>query len=280
MNDAKRERLGAPQEFKLLEDLGRWAREQESRSVRVEPTFQPMSRDREEELIEQILGPERTEPAARPARAMAAAAPIQVLEREAAANDHGRFLAVVGYAATAAAVIGTFLAVRPQTEPDPARALAARSAASVPAKPSFGSLRIDGGRPLPVHQGVSVPDDQPPLCLGRPMQLTLAATKGQRIEPSAPLEITLEATPPWGASHRFIYAIGHDDRFEWVDGGQALVFRGPLEQLAPLSPGPWTLQLSAGAPGACSHRNDRSGCLSMPAQTIEVIAQDSCDARR
>lgn len=277
MNDAKRDRLGDPQEFKLLEDLGRWVREQEPSYALVEPAFQPMSREREEELLAQILGPESSEVAARP-RAVPAVAPILMPEREAAANDHGRFLAIAGYVATAAAIVGTFFVVRPRTEPD--QALAARDATSAPAKPTFGSVRIDGGGPLPAHQGLGVPKGQQPLCLGRPMQLTLAAIKGQRIDPSVPLEVTLVAAPPWGPSHRFVYDIGHEGRFEWVDGGQALVFRGPLEQLAPLTPGPWTLQLSAGAPGACSHRDDRSGCLSMPAQTIEVIARDGCDAHR
>jgi hypothetical protein len=268
MNDAKRDRLGDPQEFKLLEDLGRWVRDEEASRELVEPAFQPMAQDRAEALIERLLGPERAAPAP---------APIVVPVREAAANDPGRLRAIVGYAATAAAIVGTFFAVKPRTEPDPARSIAAREATSVPAKPSIGSVRLDGGGPLPAHQGPGDPRDPTLLCLGRPMQLTLAATMGQRMDPVAPLEVTLDATPPWGSSHRFVFDIGHDDRFEWVDGGQALVFRGPLEHLAPLTPGPWTLQLSAGMPGACSHREDRSGCLSMSAQTIEVISRDACD---
>lgn len=138
-------------------------------------------------------------------------------------------------------------------------------------------MRIDGGGPPPAHQGASPSPEAQLLCQDRPMRLVLATPLGSSIDTNAPLELTLEATPPAGSGHRFAFDVRRDERWQWVDGGRALLFAGTLEQLAPLTPGRWTLQVSAGAPGACSVRGGL-GCSSLEVRTIEVIAKGSCDA--
>lgn len=268
----------------LLHDLGRWVREQEARAEPVvepvvEPGFEPFPDERADALIERAL-------AAQDAEVVEPAAAVATTSIEPEPPQTGRLLSMAAYlVAAAAAVAATFLAVAPSPEPEDHDRVARHGessglAADGPAGPAFASLRIEGGGPLPLHQGKAIPRDSQQICLGRPMQLTLAVAKEGHVDPSEPLELVLEATPPWGSGHRFTYDVARDERLRWVDGGQALVFSGTLEQLAPLTPGSWTVQLSAGAPGTCSLRREGSGCTSMKVRTLEVIAQEGCDARR
>lgn len=270
MNDGKVERLGDREEFKLLDDLGRWVRDNEAQAARDEPDFVPMPRERREALLDRVVGPAGRDEAA-PATL---GEPTTVPTHEAAANDRGRISTILACLATAAAVAAFFII--PTASPP---SVDGHRQAVADERPGFASIRIDGGGPVPAHLGGgSEPADL--LCLGRPLRLTLAAAKGQRIDPATPLELVLAATPPWGPGHRLTFEIGHDERFTWAGGGRALVYQGPLEHLVPLTPGPWTLELSAGLPGACSRRDDRSACITLPAQTIEVVAEGSCDAPR
>lgn len=297
MNDGNSPRLGDPHEFKLLEDLGRWVRESEAKAERDEPAFERFPAHRVDALIDRVLQVQEQGPPP----TVAATVPIEPQP----ANGRGRWLSSVAYfTVAAAAVVATFFVVVPR--PGSRRAatvadgsselssglwsgrsseLGSEPGVAKDTRPAFASVRIDGGGPPPEHQGAGLvengkPHDAQLVCLGRPLQLALAVTKGQHVDPSVPLEITLEATPPWGSSHRFVYDVGHDDRFAWVDDGQALVFSGTLEQLAPLSPGRWTLQISAGTPGTCSLHQDRSACFSTKVRTIEVIEHNHCDVRR
>jgi len=270
MNDGKVERLGDHEEFKLLDDLGRWVRDNEAKAALDEPDFVPMPRERREALLDRVLGPAGRGEAPPPTFGE----PTTVPTHEAAANDRGRLSTIVGCLAAAAAVAAFF--ALPAASPP--KADGHRHPAG-DERPGFASLRIDGGGPVPAHLGgASEPADL--LCLGRPLRLTLAAARGQQIDPSTPLELVLAATPPWGPGLRLTFEIGHDERFTWAGGGRALVYEGPIERLVPLTPGPWTLELSAGAPGACSRRDDRSACITLPAQTIEVAAEGACNAPR
>lgn len=269
MNERKVEHLGDLEEFKLLDDLGRWVRDNEAQDAQDEPDFVPMPRERREALLDRVLGPAgRDEPAA------TLGEPTTIPTHEAAANDRGRLSAILG-SLVAAAAVAAFFTVQSASPPD----AAGHHPPAGDERPGFASVRIDGGGPVPAHLGGgSEPADR--LCLGRPLRLSLAAAKGQRIDPATPLELVVAATPPWGPGHRLTFEIGHDERFTWAGGGRALVYEGPLEDLVPLTHGPWTLELSAGPPGACSRRDDRSACITLPAQTIEVVAEGSCDAPR
>lgn len=286
MNHERGERLGEPGEFELLEALGRCVRAQEASHADQDVAFAPMPHARREALLDRVLGPglaTETEddpgdevpgppsPAVGPTEPTA----IAVSTDEPAANDGGRAWVWLRYLAGAVAAAAMLVVSVPGSEPEPESG-AHELAPAIPGRPAFGSVRIDGGSPLPAHQGDDDPEESRAVCLGRPLQLTLASTKGQRIDPATPLELVLEATPPHGSGHRLSFELGHDERFAWADDGRALVYEGPLERLAPLAPGPWTLQLRAGAPGACARQADRTGCTTLPVQTIHVLPTSAC----
>lgn len=284
MNHERGHRLGEPGEFELLDDLGRWVREQEASHADQDVAFMPMPPARREALLDRVLGPSlateadpRDTAAGSPSPTVGPTEPAStsVSTDEPAANDGGRASAWLRYLAGAAAAAAMLVAIVPRSEPEPERGVD-ELASAVPARPAFGSVRIDGGSPLPAHQGDDEPGESRTVCLGRSLQLTLASTKGQRIDPATPLELVLEATPPHGSGHRLTFDLGRDERFTWADEGRALVYEGPLERLAPLAPGPWALQLRAGAPGACARPDDRTGCTTLPVQTIHVLPESAC----
>lgn len=279
MNDGKRDRLGDTGEFELLEELGRWTREQgEAEGEPLDPSdevpaFEGFPDDRIDALVDRAL--QIQDESQRPIGELL----------EPAANDRGRLSWVAPAAAAVAAIVGTFAIVTPRSGPrtdlevtQQAPAATGPAAPAIPTAPPFASVRIDGGGPPPSHQGPASTTEPPRICQDRPMQLTLAVTRGQPIDPAMPLELTLEATPPWGPSHRFVYDVSRDERWQWSDDGQALVFSGTLDRLAALTPGRWTLRIDAGAPGACSVREPGSGCSSMKVRNIEVVSAQGCDA--
>jgi hypothetical protein len=292
MNHEEGQRLGDPGEFALLEDLGRWVREHEPGHPHEgrdrDEGFTPMPPERREALLERVLGlttadgrTGQQEPAVTGGTAGTTEPTAgSVSTDEPAANDGGRRSRWLGYLSASAAVAAALVVIVPSVRPDPTPTLASPALSAPPAaRPAFGSVRLDGGGSLPAHQGKAPASDARAVCLGQPLQLTLAAAKGHRIDPTVPLELVLEATPPRGSAHRLTFEVGRDERFAWADEGRALVYEGPLERLAPLAPGPWTLQLSAGAPGTCGRRDDRSGCTTLPVQVIEVVASSACHAR-
>lgn len=274
MHDEQTERSGAPHEFPLFEDVGRWIQERDTRREQAsadgeDPAFESFPDDGAEALIDRAL---RARGIARPV--------VSSTPTEQPANGPSLWSVIYGLA-TAAAIVGTFMVSMPRPTPHSELGLSSTPLAGA-SGPLFASMRIDGGGPSPLHQGQvhASPTDAQLLCQDRTMQLVLAAPSGQTLDPVEPLELTLEAMPPWGPSVRFSYLVGPNERFTWVDSGRAVVFSGTLEELAPLTPGPWALHMSAGAPGACSQRGQGSGCSSLEVRTIEVIARDQCDARR
>lgn len=247
---------GDDREQRLIDDLGRLARDKRARGDDVASEYRGLDSERAQAMLDAL---EAEDGPAQPAAVLSPKRPPQSERR-----IHAITAAVTALAAAAAVVL--LLRGTPPTE---TTTTASVPASEGPASPlPFGSWRIDGGGPRAVHQGPA--PSKGLVCSSRPLELVLALTPGEPLDRSKPLELVLVSTPVEGQSTRHAFVVDEDDRLSWTPDGGALVLRGTLESLAPLSPGPWTIEPRVGPPGACTSTPAGPRCTSLGVRAIEV----------
>ena len=264
----------------ILEDLGRLARAKRDRGDQAPASYEPPSPAKVQAFLDELLGTsdpevadERPKPP-KPRRVVGKDRPTRASSTKNGESPSHWLGYLVTAIATAAAIVLVVRSV-PEPSPTPEEPPVPTARVEEASPPPFGSWRIDGGSPPPDHQG---PAKRMQVCSDRPTRLTVAVASDATIDPEAPLQLVLVATPAEGPSHRLLFDIDGDQRFAWEDGGRALVLHGTLGSLAPLTPGTWVLEPRIGSPGACATHDDSRRCTFLPAMAIEVDGDDCAGA--